>query len=221
MDWLHPKRRREYLHRQYGLYHWRQKAITGTYIAAILAYKSTLARKSEEERITKHLTGLAIITATEETEMELNDFPAVHSEKTLKLLIRNMVLEVKDSTNFNGKGKANGKNTNKSTVLKHSKEGCCSASLKKKQRQRGAGTSSNDTKPASESAKKNQRNRSNHGKNGGRGNNNSNTSTRGCNQEPSQGGRMNLARRNSKSNNQNANQNARQNGRANPERGHR
>jgi len=79
MDWLHPKWRREYLHWQYGMYHWRQKTISGTYIAAILAYESDLARKSEEERITKHLTGLAITTAAEETEMELNDFPAVHS----------------------------------------------------------------------------------------------------------------------------------------------
>jgi len=35
-----------------------KKAITGTYIASILAYESALARKSEEERITKHLTGL-------------------------------------------------------------------------------------------------------------------------------------------------------------------
>jgi len=78
-----------------------------------------------------------------------------------------MILEVKDSTNSNGKGKANGKNTNKSIVLKISKEGHCSASLKKKQYQRGAGASSNDIKPASESAKKNQRNRLNHGQNGG------------------------------------------------------
>jgi len=172
-----------------------KKTITGTYIASILAYESALARKSEEDRITKHLTGLAVTTVAEETEMELDDFPAVHSEKALKQLIRNMVLEVKDSTNSNGKGKANGKNTNKSTILKNSKEGHRSASLKKKQHQRGAGASSNDTRPASESAKKNQRNRSNHGQNGGRDNNNSNTSsntsTRGRNQGSNQGGQSN------------------------------
>jgi len=61
-----------------------KKAITGTYIASILAYESALARKSEEERITKHLTGLAVTTAAEETEIELDDFPAVHSKKALK-----------------------------------------------------------------------------------------------------------------------------------------
>jgi hypothetical protein len=55
-----------------------KKAIAETYIAAILAYESALARKSEEKRITKHLTGLTVTTTAEDTEIKLDDFPTVH-----------------------------------------------------------------------------------------------------------------------------------------------
>ena len=142
------------------------------YLLSVLSLSLPFGRSPERQsgiyqRITKHLTGFTVTTTAEDTEMELDDFPAVHSEKALKLLIRNMVLEVNDSDKSNGKGKANGKNTNKSSILKNSKEGHRSASQKKKQHQKGAGASSNDTKPASESAKRNQRNYLNHGQNGG------------------------------------------------------